>query len=75
MKAISRIALISLAVAGLSACASMDDGRASLSPDTRTIGPDEAYMSRVETIARRRGIDVTWVNPPVREETLVASGD
>lgn len=75
MKAMSRIALISVAAAGLAACASMDDGRASLSPETRTISPDQAYMSRVETIARRRGIDVTWVNPPVTEETLVASGD
>lgn len=75
MKAISTIALISVAVAGVSACASMDDGRADISPEARTITADEAYMARVEAIARRRGIDVTWVNPPVTEETLVASGD
>lgn len=75
MKAMSRIALISVAVAGLAACASMDDGRASLSPDNRAIGPDKAYMSRVEAIAQRRGIDVQWINPPVRDETLVAGGD
>lgn len=75
MKAMSRIALISVAAAGLAACASMDDGRASLSPDSGKIGPDKAYMTRVEEIAARRGIEVMWVNPPVTEETLVASGD
>ena len=32
-------------------------------------------MSRVEKIASRRGIEVMWVNPPVKHETLVASGD
>ena len=75
MKAISRIAVISVAVAGLAACARMDDRGATLSPETSPIGPDKADMSRVEKIASRRGIEVMWVNPPVKHETLVASGD
>jgi hypothetical protein len=28
---------------------------------------DEAYMAQVERIARRRGIDVTWVNVPRKQ--------
>lgn len=27
---------------------------------------DSSYVQRVEQIARRRGIGVTWVNPPVK---------
>jgi membrane-bound lytic murein transglycosylase B len=27
---------------------------------------DQAYVQRVEQIAKRRGIGVTWVNPPTK---------
>lgn len=30
------------------------------------IEQDSAYVQRVEQIAKRRGIGVTWVNPPVK---------
>ena len=32
----------------------------------RAIDQDHAYIQRVEQIAMRRGIGVTWVNPPTR---------
>jgi hypothetical protein len=30
------------------------------------IEQDHAYMQQVEQVARRRGIGVTWVNPPMK---------
>jgi ABC-type sugar transport system substrate-binding protein len=35
-------------------------------PGTRMIEQDHAYMQQVEQVARRRGIGVTWVNPPMK---------
>lgn len=32
----------------------------------RVIEQDHAYMQQVEQVARRRGIGVTWVNPPMK---------
>ena len=51
MKAISTIALISVAVAGVSACASMDDGRADISPEARTIAADEIPPTHLDFVA------------------------
>lgn len=34
-----------------------------------TIEQDYAYMQRVEDVARSRGIDVNWVNPPSKRRT------
>lgn len=31
-----------------------------------TIETDHAYIQRVQQLALRRGIGVTWVNPPVK---------
>jgi len=31
---------------------------------------DTAYMARVEDIARKRGVNVHWVNPPRKVQTL-----
>lgn len=73
MNALSRVAVLSLSVVGLGACATTDQ-TARVSPDTRTIVTDEAYVGAVEQIARRRGLEVMWVNPPTTEE-LVAQGD
>lgn len=63
-----RMAVLSAAVVLLSACASTGEttGYSSAAqdyPDTR-LSNDELYMARVEAAARRRGIDLTWVNPP-----------
>ena len=73
MNALSRVAVLSLSAVGLVACATTDQA-ARMSPETRTIVTDEAYMSAVEQIARRRGLEVVWVNPPTTEE-LVAQQD
>lgn len=73
MNALSRVAVLSLSAVGLVACATTDQA-ARMSPETRTIVTDEAYMSAVEQIARRRGLEVVWVNPPTTEE-LVAQED
>ncbi|MGH8084635.1 MAG: hypothetical protein ACREPV_05105 [Lysobacter sp.] len=74
MNVLSRAAVLSLSVVGLAACATTGE-TARVSPDTRTIVADEAYISAVEQIARRRGIEVMWVNPPTTEEGLVAQND
>jgi len=74
MNALSRVAVLSLSAVGLVACATTDQA-ARVSPETRTIVTDEAYMSAVEQIARRRGIEVMWINPPTTAEELVARQD
>jgi hypothetical protein len=60
----------------LVACASTAEQSSYTSPQkayvqTR-IEADEAYISQVEATARRRGVGVTWVNPPKK---IVAKGD
>lgn len=74
MNVLSRIAVLSLSVVGLVACATTDQA-ARVSPDSRTIVADEAYISLVEQIAFHRGIEVMWVNPPTTESELVAQQD
>lgn len=69
------MAVISMSLLGLSACATTSE-TASRAPardlqETR-MSNDEAYMAQVEAIARRRGIDLTWVNPP---RTIVAKDE
>jgi hypothetical protein len=63
-----RMAVLSASVLLLAACASTGEqtgyaGPAKQYPQTR-LDNDELYMARVEAYARRRGIDLTWVNPP-----------
>jgi hypothetical protein len=64
-----RMAVLSASVVCLAACASSGEST-SYSPaanktytETR-LSNDELYMARVEAYARRRGIDLQWVNPP-----------
>lgn len=59
-----RVVLLPLFLA-LSSCASMD-ARTARDASEAAVGPsdDQAYVSRVEQIARQRGITVVWVNPP-----------
>ncbi|MEO6264378.1 MAG: hypothetical protein ABIO58_05410 [Luteimonas sp.] len=70
MNALPRFAILSLSVLGLAACASMQDKTAMAPAMTAgqhaTIQTDYAYMAKVESIARARGVDVQWVNPPVK---------
>ena len=68
MNALLRTAVLSLSVLGLAACAGMHERS-----DTTYVAPqrapssmdrDEVYMAQVERIARRRGVEVIWVNVP-----------
>jgi hypothetical protein len=63
-----RMAVLSASVVWLAACAS-SGGTTSYAPEAKSypqtrLDNDELYMARVEAAARRRGIDLTWVNPP-----------
>jgi len=66
-----RIAIVSLTMYGLAACATTDE-RSSLrqAPEPQTpqasapFAVDGDYVSRVEAVARRRGIHVQWINAP-----------
>ena len=70
MKSIVRCVSILLPALLLTACASTPKEAAAPQPATsspvsvHTISKDEAYIAYVERTARRRGIQVMWVNPP-----------
>lgn len=65
MKLLSCAAFVSLSIAGLAGCASMDDELTRSGPAAdQTMTAEEIYIAKVERIARRRGIEVVWVNPP-----------
>jgi len=61
MKASVCMAVLSLAVLGLAACATTGE---TTTRQSEEVDAETLYMARVEAIARQRGIDVTWVNPP-----------
>lgn len=69
MKASVRMAVLSLSVLGLAACASMDEQSTYVPPPRADsiMDNDEIYMDIVERTARRRGIDVVWINPPRKQ--------
>jgi len=77
MKASVRMAVLSLSILGLAACASMEERSTYVpSPEPDSImDNDEAYMAAVERIARRRGIDLVWVNPPRKQVASTDSND
>lgn len=52
------------AVASLAGCAS--DGMARLDSGS-SLHADSDYMYAVESIARNKGVDVVWINPPDEE--------
>ena len=72
MNAVLRAAILSLSlslsVLGLAACAGMQQksGSAFVAPQRAPsiMDNDELYIAQVERIARRRGIEVVWVNVP-----------
>lgn len=66
MNASLRLAVLSLSIAGLAACAGHSTKSTYVPPQRAPsiMDNDEAYIAQVERIARRRGIDVTWVNVP-----------
>jgi N-acetylglucosamine kinase-like BadF-type ATPase len=75
MNAPLRIAELSLSVLGLAACAGSQTRSSYVQPE-RVLKPgevrierDAAYIAYVERVARRRGIYLQWVNPPVKRVT------
>jgi hypothetical protein len=68
MNRFARMAVLTVSMLGLAACASSGGTTSYNEPakqyQATRMSSDEAYMARVEAYARRRGIDLTWVNPP-----------
>jgi len=71
-----RLFLLVLAVS-LTGCASMNESASAPAaqsaprpgtPYLPRIETDEAYVSHVENVARRRGVTVRWVNKPVKRK-------
>lgn len=74
MNASLRMVVLSLSVLGLSACAGMET-RSTYVPEPKPpsiMDADEEYIAYVERIARRRGIEVQWVNIPRKSAQQVA---
>ncbi|MBB5015654.1 hypothetical protein [Rehaibacterium terrae] len=57
--------LMVAALASLAACAGRGELRAT-EQQTASLRQDAEYIAAVERIARRRGVQVYWVNPPQR---------
>ncbi|NLB57384.1 MAG: hypothetical protein GX805_02790 [Gammaproteobacteria bacterium] len=59
----------------LAACASHGTMRhqPAAATDADGLQQDVRYMQAVEYVARRRGVEVRWVNPPLKR--MVASAD
>ena len=76
MNAVSRVAVLSLSVLGLAACAGTQSRSSYAEPaamapaSAPALSRDDRYIATVERIARRRGIGVVWVNPPNRERAV-----
>ena len=63
MRAVTILVLLTL-TAALAGCAG---GGSAAGQQVRVVhdyDPDMEYIARVEAVARRRGVDVQWVNPP-----------
>lgn len=71
MNALLRTAVLSLTAMGLSACAGTNErSGSSYVPPQRApsiMDADEAYIAKVERLARQRGIDVVWVHVPSKQ--------
>ncbi|MBB1089558.1 hypothetical protein H4F99_13825 [Lysobacter sp. SG-8] len=66
MNARFRVFVLMLSTLGLAACASAPVERTAQAPERAPtiMDTDEAYVAYVERIARRRGLEVHWVNLP-----------
>lgn len=77
MNSLLRCCIVVAAALGASACASQGySGYASSAASQATVDyeRDREYTAAVEQVARYRGVEVHWVNPPVRRVS-VASAD
>jgi hypothetical protein len=73
MNASLRMAVL-VSVLGLGACAGMES-KSTYVPEPRTpsiMDDDDTYIGYVERIARRRGIEVVWVNTPKKTAEQIA---
>lgn len=71
MQTRTRILFMALAVGTLAACTSTQE-KSSYSTATKVEAPsnltvDDAYVARVEYLARQRGVEVRWVNMPTKQ--------
>lgn len=77
MNGLLRCCIAAATVLGLAACASHGTMRyepvASTAIQPTAFEQDAAYIQTVERVARRRGVSVQWINPPLRR--VVASAD
>lgn len=63
--------IVPAAVALLAGCASGSASLAKRQPSQMDV--DSVYVGTVEAIAKRRGVEVRWVNPPREADRKVAS--
>ncbi|ALN90488.1 MULTISPECIES: hypothetical protein [Lysobacter] len=75
MNALSRTVVLSLSILGLAACAGTQSKSTYVEPSMSNhqiagMSRDDRYVSAVERLARKRGIEVMWVNPPDRRKLI-----
>ncbi|WP_394695258.1 hypothetical protein [Pseudoxanthomonas japonensis] len=68
MNAMLRLAVVVSTCGLLAACASSGGTASAPPPEQRTMTAEQQYIAYVERIAKRRGIQLTWVNPPRIED-------
>lgn len=75
MKAGMVLMVVALAVGATAGCASTQEESAYVAPRIAPVSivDDGEYVSRVEQLAKRRGVGVVWVNPPQKRLEQVAS--
>lgn len=68
MNTLSAATILSLSLSGMIGCAGTQErSEVSAMPSRETRSGaevDEAYVARVESLARRRGVEVIWINLP-----------
>lgn len=70
MKTLLRMVLVASLVILAAGCAS--GGSSYAGTKSSHFAVDQVYVTHVEAIARKRGVDVHWVNPPRMEHQEVA---
>jgi hypothetical protein len=66
----SKILALSLVLTGLAACSGMQE-KSTYAAAQEVVSPtgeaiDQVYMANVEYVAKQRGVEVHWVNPPLK---------
>ncbi|MBD9478145.1 hypothetical protein [Pseudoxanthomonas sp. PXM02] len=68
MSAMIRLAVVVSICGLLVSCASTGGTASAPPPEQRQLTAEQQYIAYVERIAKRRGIHLTWINPPRFEE-------